>query len=523
MKANKKYVAPDGLQYCMIPFTKLNITQGANMWSHTGCMAIDVTNGDGSRAPYYAPCDLVCKAIYPSYGQSWWQSLDNVHFSNGTKGILNIMIAHDNTQDCFVGQRVPQGSQIANMGDKGIGTGVHAHIQVGIGKNVTWGNVKGSFSFNGVNYPCYGFNNEPYDLDDVFYVNDTTILNGYGGNWRKTPSTSTAKPVEQKPVEQKKEDKPNYEKNVKYRGIDISSHNVTEGIDFDKPDFVIIRATYGTNTDKSFLEHVKQCKAHKKQFGVYCYSYALDDEGAKSEAEYLVKLLKDNGIVPGLGIWYDLEDADHYKEKNGFDYAKEKSICKTFCDYVTKQKYYVGVYTTKYWNEKYVKTDKPLWVANWGTNDGNVQGDFSDIAVMHQYTSAGGLDKNVLYVGFEAFQVKKEETQKQEQKQEPQKAEKPKEQWVDTVVKIGDTVKTNGLSIQGVSGDCVRCDSLGGYVPLADIEEYDASDGKLDGFLATTKAKIYLKPCVVQDVDTKHDLVKVHGYWVKPKKLLVKK
>lgn len=39
----------------------------------------------------------------------------------------------------------------------------------------------------------------------------------------------------------------------------------------------------------------------------------------------------------------------------------------------------------------------PKWIANWGTNDGTCQGDFSSQAVMHQYTSTP-IDKNVMYV-----------------------------------------------------------------------------------------------------------------------------
>jgi len=522
MKPNKKYVAPDGLQYAMMPFTTYNGTQGSMQWSHSGCMANDVTNGDASKAPYYAPCDLVCKAVYPSYGQSWWQSVQEVHFANGQKGILNIMNAHDDSQDCYVGQRVSQGSQLANMGCKGIGTGTHCHIQVGVNANVSWGNIKGYFDYNGVTYLCYGFSNEPYDIDDIFFIDDTTMLETLGGNWRKIPTTKVEETkkeqqVTEKSEEQIVEEKNKYEACAKFKGIDVSSHN--ENVDWTKPDFVIIRATWGTNTDDKFLEHVKKCEEYKIPFGIYCYSYALDDEGAKSEAEYLINLLKDNGVVPGVGIWYDLEDADKYKANNNFDYKNEQSICKVFCDHVKNNGYYVGVYCTKGWQEQYVKTTYPLWIANWGTNDGLCQGDFHDIAVMHQYTSTP-LDKNILYVSFDTFVISKEVEKVEVPKEET------KEVWDENaVVQIGDIVKSKVMKVEGFSGDSVYLPELGKYfTPSSWLTEYDDSDGKCDQILASKSSNVYLSPVKVVDIDYVNDLVKLeYGYFVKAEPLLVLK
>ena len=100
-----------------------------------------------------------------------------------------------------------QGNQIGNMGAKGIGTGVHAHIQVGVGQSNVWGIVKGYFTLDGIRYPVYGFQKEPYDLDDCYFVNDTVILNGAGGNWKTctpasgvTPKPST--PTSSEPIDQ---------------------------------------------------------------------------------------------------------------------------------------------------------------------------------------------------------------------------------------------------------------------------------------------------------------------------------
>ena len=109
-----------------------------------------------------------------------------------------------------------------------------------------------------------------------------------------------------------------------------------------------------------------------------------------------------------------MEDADGYKKKNSV-LTKERCTqsCKIFCDILKEKGYYTGVYTSTSWIGNYVDTDYPLWVANWGTNDGNIQSDQSSVGVMHQYTS-NPLDKNVIYhdVSFYASNPIKEEIKK---------------------------------------------------------------------------------------------------------------
>ena len=179
MRANGKYVASDGLEYFMCPFTDMYITQGSNSRpSHMGIMANDVRGAEaGVRYPYYAPCTCKCLRTYPSSGQAMWQSVDRVHFANGRVDYATFMTVHDNTFDAKVGQVVSQGSQLGNMGTKGNATGVHCHIEIEQGADTSW--TKNS-------YGVWHFNNE-YDTDDCYFVNDTNILYGMGGNWRTIP------------------------------------------------------------------------------------------------------------------------------------------------------------------------------------------------------------------------------------------------------------------------------------------------------------------------------------------------
>ena len=216
------------------------------------------------------------------------------------------------------------------------------------------------------------------------------------------------KPVE-KPIE-----KVDYTKNIKGYGVDVSEHNTD--INVSKYDFVIIRACYGDNTDKKFESFVKACENANIPYGVYCYDYALNDEQAKAEANYILNLIKDKNVQ--LGVWFDMEDADGYKRKNGV-LTKERctNSCKVFCDILKEKGYYTGVYTSTSWIGTYVDTDYPLWIANWGTNDGTIQSDQSSVCVIHQYTS-NPLDKDVIYhdVSYFASNPIKEEIKKDDSK-----------------------------------------------------------------------------------------------------------
>lgn len=180
LKKGKKYVASDGIEFFMCPFTDMYITagsQGNGNKLHLGTMANDVRGKvSGTKYAYYAPCKMKCIKIYPESGQSMWQSVNKVRFANGRVDYATIMIAHDDTQDCYVGQIIEQGSQLGNMGTKGNATGVHCHIEISQSNDTTWKqNIYGN----------YCFNNE-YDTDSCYFVDDTNILEGLGGTWKKT-------------------------------------------------------------------------------------------------------------------------------------------------------------------------------------------------------------------------------------------------------------------------------------------------------------------------------------------------
>lgn len=186
MYAGQKSVRA-GVEDFLCPFTDMYITQGSNgQFSHMGTMANDVRGAEpGVRYPVYAPCTIRCYATYPSYGQAMWQSTAPVRFANGRVDFATFCTCHDDTFDAYPGLVVPQGAQMTNMGMKGYATGVHTHIQISQSADTAWYK-------NG--YGIYQFNNE-YDTDDCYFVDNTNIIEGMGGNWRVTSDVPVLPPV----------------------------------------------------------------------------------------------------------------------------------------------------------------------------------------------------------------------------------------------------------------------------------------------------------------------------------------
>lgn len=180
----------DGVEDALCPFTDIYITQGSNEGNHLGTKAIDVRGiNQGVKYPYYAPCTCKCIKVYPNNGQSHWTSVEKVNLANGQVDYITFLIAHDNTFDAYVGQTIKQGNQIGNLGNLGNATGVHCHIEVGIGSNlelIQLNNVYETWTF-----PI----DKEIEFEEAFFLDNTNILHGYG-NWIYLNKTNTSDQIE---------------------------------------------------------------------------------------------------------------------------------------------------------------------------------------------------------------------------------------------------------------------------------------------------------------------------------------
>lgn len=182
-------------------------------------------------------------------------------------------------------------------------------------------------------------------------------------------------------------------------GIDISEHNGNIDLSKYKDQFVIIRAGWGLgHLDKKYRRNVKECERLGIPFGVYWYSYALDDRTAEKEAVSFIDIIKGDNVQ--LGAWLDMEDADGWKKRQGWAPTKRgvSDIVVRFCSKVEEAGFYTGVYLSYSWLQYLDNNTIPFdrWIAHWGTNDGGMHGDYKKYGSIHQYTSIP-LDKDYFY------------------------------------------------------------------------------------------------------------------------------
>ena len=177
MKAGQTSIR-GGVQDLLCPVRKLYITQGANEGSHIGIEAVDITEGVvGYKAPYYAPADLKVVQIYSASATVVWQTVNKVRLANGRIDYVTIVTAHDETINFGVGFVIKQGQQMGNMGAKGIGTGVHLHIEQGYGLQSAFGLTGNKFYLGGVAYDQYGLKNQ-IPFEQAYFMDGTEIISG---------------------------------------------------------------------------------------------------------------------------------------------------------------------------------------------------------------------------------------------------------------------------------------------------------------------------------------------------------
>lgn len=203
------------------------------------------------------------------------------------------------------------------------------------------------------------------------------------------------------------------------RGIDISTHNGNINLEALRTqiDFVIIRVGYGTKgtIDNKFKRNTELCEELGIPYGFYWYSYALNSSGASQEADHFLNAIAPYN--PTVGCWFDMEDADGYKKKNGMPSNETlQDICYEFCKKVEDAGYYSGIYASASWFNHQLSGDKlarfDKWVAQWPTRGGkqralDVHADEKSNYSIWQFTSegyfsghSGKLDVNYAYHDF---------------------------------------------------------------------------------------------------------------------------
>lgn len=241
---------------------------------------------------------------------------------------------------------------------------------------------------------------------------------------------------------------------MKKLGIDISKHqgDINLADLKDKVEFVIIRAGYSNSIDPKFERNYNLCKELGIPVGTYWYSYALNEDAAKKEANTFLNVLK--GKQFEYPVYLDMEDADGWKKRHGYNFDNSKAISEAFCSIVEGAGYYTGIYASKSWFDTYLKSlDRyNKWIAHWS----NVSYEDKSGVGMHQYTSklklngySGNLDGDYAHTDFPTI-IKSgglngygKGTETKTSNSEPKPAESSKSQTSSEtiyIVKKGDTL-----------------------------------------------------------------------------------
>lgn len=189
------------------------------------------------------------------------------------------------------------------------------------------------------------------------------------------------------------------------KGIDISEFNGI--INFDKlkneVDFVMVRAGFGARTklnkpakeDKCFKKNVKELIKVGIPFGIYYYSYALNEKEAKDEVSFILSLIREFKDYITFPVAIDMEDSDKYKSNSGFPDNKTLcNICAQACEIIGTSGYYPIIYANLDWFTHYLKEDSiskyNKWLAWWGKD--TIDKVDKKKYQMLQYSSIGKVD-----------------------------------------------------------------------------------------------------------------------------------
>lgn len=261
------------------------------------------------------------------------------------------------------------------------------------------------------------FISETMGMDVVFDGNHGTIFVNSPNAYESMNTPVTMEPSTQNPSGSQNQSKPQATQKPNLSkpsggvlgsdegvtGVDLNTEFIMQGVDVshwqndidwekakDEIDFAILSIGYGQDLteqdDKKFKQNADACTKYGIPFGVYIYSYAMNVDNSSSEADHVLRLIKDYDL--SFPVYYDMEE-----EKQGKLPAEQLGqMAKTFCDKIQAAGYDVGIYANTYWWTN-ILTDSAFsnptwykWVAQY-----NTECTYTGKYTMWQYTSQGSV------------------------------------------------------------------------------------------------------------------------------------
>lgn len=179
-------------------------------------------------------------------------------------------------------------------------------------------------------------------------------------------------------------------------------------INWDKVDVdaVIIRAGYGRSTsqkDAYFERNYAGCKRRGIPCGVYWYSYAMNEEQARMEADACLSVIK--GKQFEFPIYYDVEENSQFN----LGRAAVSRIIRAFLERVEKAGYWVGLYGSYSslitFTEPDIRTRYSIWLAHWGVKKSPYPGEYGlwQTGIGYRNGINGQVDLDIGYVDYPAL------------------------------------------------------------------------------------------------------------------------
>lgn len=182
-------------------------------------------------------------------------------------------------------------------------------------------------------------------------------------------------------------------------GIDVYNGDGT--IDWNKVkasgiDFAIIKLGDSNQKDKMFETNYAEARAAGLDIGVYFYTYSLDIEGAKADAQLTLKYL--NGKKLEYPVFYDMEDYKNYLPSD-LSVDMRTDMIYTYANEIIAGGYYPGVYTNINWitnkfSEKEICNVFDVWIARYPSesNFSKYLDEYDDKYSIWQYSCTGVVD-----------------------------------------------------------------------------------------------------------------------------------
>ena len=251
-------------------------------------------------------------------------------------------------------------------------------------------------------------------------------------------------------------------------------------------DAVIIRAGYGRSVgqkDAYFERNYAECKRRGIPCGVYWYSYAMNEEQARMEADRCLEAIQ--GKKFEFPIYYDVEENSQFN----LGCAAVSRIMRAFLEKVEKAGYWVGLYgsysSLTTFTEQDIRQRYSIWLAHWGVRKSPYQGEYGlwQYGIGRTSGISGDVDLDTGYVDYPAL-IKAAGLNGYSKAPEPQPEPKPECPYAEPqgLVKKGDKgedVKWVQWQLINKDYDCGKSGIDGDFGPATDkaLKAFQSANG----------------------------------------------